>query len=86
VAAFGGQITKSYRSASSFQKNIHNQQKQIRNKTTREIYPIAIDDPLKYASLSIEDGLVLMMDSIISNMVLFYLLDFDVLKINLIWL
>ncbi|UJR24449.1 hypothetical protein I4U23_005825 [Adineta vaga] len=38
------------------------QQKQIRIKTTGEIYPIESDDPLKYASLLIQDDLALMME------------------------
>jgi len=38
-----------------------NQQKQIEIKATGEIYPIDSSDPLKYASLLIEDDLALMM-------------------------
>lgn len=37
--------------------------KQIRIKTTGEVYPIHSDDPLKYASLLIQDDLAIMMEA-----------------------
>ncbi|CAF1220955.1 unnamed protein product [Adineta steineri] len=51
-----------YRYPSLFEYQYNNEQKQIRIKTTGETYPIYSDDPLKYASLLIQDDLALMME------------------------
>ena len=51
-----------HRYPSLFEYQFSNKQKQIRIKTTGEIYPMDSDDPLKYASLLIEDDLAIMME------------------------
>ena len=51
-----------HRYPSLFEYHFNNKEKQIRIKTTGEIYPINSDDPLKYASLLIEDDLAIMME------------------------
>ncbi|CAF1448009.1 unnamed protein product [Didymodactylos carnosus] len=47
---------------SLFEFEFSSKEKQIRIKTTGEIYPIHSDDPLKYAALLIEDDLALMIE------------------------
>jgi alpha-1,2-mannosyltransferase len=51
-----------YPSLFEYQFNDQNNEKQIRIKTTGEIYPINCEDPLKYASLLIEDDLAIMIE------------------------
>ncbi len=51
-----------YPSLFEYRFNDQNNEKQIRIKTTGEIYPINCEDPLKYASLLIEDDLAIMIE------------------------
>ncbi|CAF1038714.1 unnamed protein product [Rotaria magnacalcarata] len=51
-----------HRYPSLFQYEFNDNEKQIRIKATGEIYPIKSDDPLKYASLLIQDDLAIMIE------------------------
>ncbi|CAF3352833.1 unnamed protein product [Rotaria sp. Silwood2] len=51
-----------HRYPSLFQYEFNNNEKQIRIKATGEIYSINSDDPLKYASLLIQDDLAIMLE------------------------